>query len=68
MYFTPSALHQAQWQGTVEVHLFNGGYAGLKPIEEGGVNLSFLIRQDIYKVFGEQWSGYLIGLVVLHPT
>lgn len=59
MHFSPSALQQIQWQGTVEVHLFNGGYAGLEPIEEGGVNLSFLIRQDIYKANGGNWTGVL---------
>lgn len=38
--------------GVVEIHLFNGGYAGLKAIEGGSVNLCFLIRQSIYKSCG----------------
>lgn len=59
MHFSPSSWQQNQWLGTVEVHLFNGGYAGLEPIEKGGVNLSFLIRQDIYKACGGHWHGVL---------
>lgn len=46
-------------QGTVEIHLFNGGYAGLEPIENGGVNLCFLIKQDIYKTCGGSWATVL---------
>ena len=59
MHFSPSIWQQNSWQDTVEVHLFNGGYAGLEPIEQGGVNLSFLIRQDIYKSCGGDWPGLL---------
>ncbi|RUR32551.1 NAD(P)/FAD-dependent oxidoreductase [Vreelandella nanhaiensis] len=55
MHFRPSTLQQAQWKNTVEIHLFNGGYAGLEPIEKGDVNLCFLISQDIYKACGGNW-------------
>ncbi|WP_346798272.1 FAD-dependent monooxygenase [Halomonas sp. Bachu 37] len=59
MHFSPSAMQQDIWRNTVEIHLFNGGYAGLEPIEEGGVNLSFLITQDIYKACGGNWAKIL---------
>ncbi|RBI69152.1 NAD(P)/FAD-dependent oxidoreductase [Vreelandella sulfidaeris] len=59
MHFSPSALQQVAWPSTVEIHLFKGGYAGLEPIEEGGINLSFLIQQDIYKTCGGHWLGVL---------
>jgi flavin-dependent dehydrogenase len=59
MHFSPSPWQQHAWQDTVEVHLFNGGYAGFEPIEQGGVNLSFLIRQDIYKACGGDWPAML---------
>src|SRR5690606_31572993 len=59
MHFRPATLQQAQWQGTVEIHLFNGGYAGLEPIEDGGVNLCFLIKQDAYKACGGSWPAVL---------
>lgn len=57
MHFRPGTWPQNPWQDTVEVHLFHGGYAGLEPIEQGGVNLSFLIRQDLYKAW--DWPGVL---------
>lgn len=59
MHFRPSQPSQIQWQDRVEIHLFDGGYAGLEPIEEGGVNLCFLIKQDIYKACGGSWPAVL---------
>lgn len=59
MHFSPGRLPHEQWQETVEIHLFNGGYAGLEPIESGGVNLCFLIKQDIYKACGGRWPSVL---------
>src|SRR5690554_734548 len=59
MHFSPNKLQQTQWQEAVEIHLFDGGYAGLEPIEEGGVNLCFLIKQDIYKTCAGSWPAVL---------
>lgn len=59
MHFSPSAEQQAHLRETVEIHLFNGGYAGLEPIENGGVNLCFLIKQDVYKECGGNWPAVL---------
>lgn len=58
MHFSPG-MQQEQWRDAVEIHLFDGGYAGLEPIEGGGVNLCFLIRQDIYKACGSNWPDLL---------
>ncbi|MDO8345805.1 MAG: hypothetical protein Q7T48_21575 [Cellvibrio sp.] len=62
MHFSSTELSQSYWRGCVEIHLFNGGYAGLEPIEQGGVNLCFLIEQDIYKACGSNWTGVLAWL------
>lgn len=59
MHFRPSSALQDQWQETVEIHLFEGGYAGLQPIEQGGINLCFLIAQDRYKACGSSWPAVL---------
>lgn len=59
MHFLPSSSLKDQLQETVEIYLFDGGYAGLEPIEQGGINLCFLITQDIYKSCGRRWSGVL---------
>lgn len=58
-HFRPGALQEMQWQNTVEIHLFNGGYAGLEPIENDGVNLCFLIKQEVYKACGGSWPAAL---------
>lgn len=57
MHLRPGNLHH--WQEAVEIHLFDGGYAGLEPIENGVVNLCFLIRQEIYKTCGGNWPEVL---------
>ncbi|MGM8228984.1 NAD(P)/FAD-dependent oxidoreductase [Cellvibrio sp. ARAG 10.3] len=57
MHLFPGNLHD--WQEAVEIHLFDGGYAGLEPIENGVVNLCFLIRQEIYKTCGGSWPEVL---------
>jgi flavin-dependent dehydrogenase len=67
MHFSPSLLVQAQWQGAVEIHLFDGGYAGLEPIEGGDLNLCFLIRQEIYKACGSNWPALLDWLACRSP-
>jgi menaquinone-9 beta-reductase len=59
MHFSAAASLQSQLQETVEIHLFEGGYAGLEPIEQGGVNLCLLIRQDSYKRCGRNWPAVL---------
>lgn len=59
MHFSSGTVPQVQWQETVEIHLFNGGYAGLEPIENGGINLCFLINQNIYKACGGSWPAVL---------
>lgn len=59
MHFRPSSSLQKELRETVEIHLFDGGYAGLEPIEQGGVNLCFLIAQDIYKTCGSSWTAVI---------
>lgn len=59
MHFRPDSSLQDQLQETVEIHLFDGGYAGLEPIEQGGINLCFLITEDTYKNCGRRWPAVL---------
>jgi len=40
---------------TVEVHLFPGGYAGIEPVEDGKVNLCFLLEGELFRrITGQQ--------------
>lgn len=59
MHFSAVSVNQFDWRACVEIHLFDGGYAGLEPIEQGGVNLCFLIGEDIYKNCGSNWMAVL---------
>ncbi|MDO8345838.1 MAG: FAD-dependent monooxygenase [Cellvibrio sp.] len=59
MHFRSDSSLQDQWQKAVEIHLFDDGYAGLEPIEQGGVNLCFLIGQNTYKTCGSNWPAVL---------
>jgi len=45
-----------QLQQTVEIYFYNGGYAGLEPIENNKANLCFLIRRDAFKQCGGTWN------------
>ncbi len=47
--------HQ-ELRNTVEVYLYDGGYAGLEPVEGTKANLCFLIHKDIYKACDRNWS------------
>ena len=45
-------LAKPQWErlrGTVELFLFDGGYGGLEPVEEGKANLCFLVSKEQYR-------------------
>jgi flavin-dependent dehydrogenase len=53
---------QVQLRQTVEIHLFDGGYAGLEPVEEGKANLCFLISKETYNASGKSWPALLAWL------
>lgn len=62
MHLRLNAAQQEQLRDSVEVHLFDEGYAGLEPVEDGKANLCFLISKDIFKAFGKNWPGLLSWL------
>ena len=51
MYFTAPALHR-QLAGRVRVVFFEGGYAGLQPVEGGRLNLCLLVDGARYRALG----------------
>jgi flavin-dependent dehydrogenase len=62
MFFRAPALHR-QLAGTVAVVLFDGGYAGLQPVEGGRLNLCLLVEPARYKACGGSWPALLAALV-----
>ena len=61
-YFKVDVATRAAMDGVVEVHLFNGGYAGLQLVERGIVNLCLLIRRDRYARYGS-WDALQAALL-----
>lgn len=53
--------------GTVELHLFRGGYAGLEPIEGGGANLCLAVRKARLAQMGRSWPLFLPALLAEAP-
>jgi flavin-dependent dehydrogenase len=53
--------------GTVELHLFPGGYAGLEPVEGDRANLCLVVRQDGFAAMGRNWDGLLSVLRATCP-
>jgi flavin-dependent dehydrogenase len=46
----------------VELHLFDGGYAGLEPVEAGLSNLCLVVRKKVLAAAGGDWDALLTSL------
>jgi flavin-dependent dehydrogenase len=47
--------------------LFEGGYAGLQPVEGGAANLCLLVRRDVFEAAGAEWNAFLRHLTRESP-
>lgn len=63
---TPDAM--AALEGTVELGLFPGGYAGLEPIERGLANLCLLVRAETFAAHGRDWARLLGAIAAAAPV
>jgi len=52
--------------GTVEVTAFDGGYAGLQPVENNKLNLCLLVERNRFKAVGGSWPA-LFAQLILEP-
>jgi menaquinone-9 beta-reductase len=50
----------------VEMILFEGGYAGLEPVESGKANLCLVVTKGHFARYGKNWDGLLRA--ILHAT
>jgi flavin-dependent dehydrogenase len=66
-YFTLSSDQQRSLGGAVEVILFEGGYAGLQPVEGGMANLCLLVERRVFEAAGRQWPQLLNRLCAASP-
>lgn len=62
-YFRVSPSVREALQGTIEVVLFDGGYAGLQLVEGGVVNLCLLVEPAYFAAADNSWSGLITALL-----
>lgn len=51
----------------VEIILFNGGYAGLEPIEDGVANFCLVVKKSQYAACGKNWKEFIGKLLLETP-
>lgn len=57
----------AELERHVELVLFEGGYAGLQPVEEGRANLCLLVRRPRLAALGQRWDNLLSAMRAESP-
>jgi flavin-dependent dehydrogenase len=57
----------AELESHVELVMFEGGYAGLQPIEGGRANLCLLVRQGRLRALGQRWDNLLASIRAESP-
>jgi menaquinone-9 beta-reductase len=57
----------AELEGHVELVLFEGGYAGLQPVEEGRANLCLVVRRGRFLALGRHWGRLLAAMRAESP-
>ena len=62
-YFRVDAAAHAALAGMIEVHLFDGGYAGLQLIEGGVANLCLLVTRARFAALGRNWDALFSALL-----
>jgi hypothetical protein len=51
----------------VEMTLFDGGYAGLEPVELGKANLCLVVSKRRFALYGKNWDGLLGAILKATP-
>jgi flavin-dependent dehydrogenase len=51
----------------VEMTLFDGGYAGLEPVERGKANLCLVVAKRHFAVYGKNWDALLGAILKATP-
>ncbi len=64
----PSAALAQELDGTIELHLFDGGYAGIVLQEDGTANLCLALRKSLLVGAGGDPQALLAGLARAHPA
>lgn len=62
-YFRIDAAARTALTGFIEVHLFDGGYAGLQRVEGGIANLCLLVSRERFAALGKTWDALFAALM-----
>jgi menaquinone-9 beta-reductase len=54
--------------GTIEIILFEGGYAGLQLVEDGIANLSLVVTQERFEQVGKSWDNLIEQIMRVCPS
>lgn len=61
-YFRPAQGPARTLDGTTELTLFPGGYAGMQPIENGQVVLCIAVQRNAFQRYGGGWAGLIAAI------
>jgi flavin-dependent dehydrogenase len=67
IYFRLQPLQAGKLAGHVELALFEGGYAGLQPVEGERANLCLLVRRCRFAALGQRWDRLLSQICLESP-
>jgi menaquinone-9 beta-reductase len=67
MHWRLAPTQAAELARHVELVLFNGGYAGLQPVEDGLANLCLLVRRRRLLALGQRWDLLLAAIRAESP-
>ena len=62
MYFAPGPGPATTLEGTTELTLFPGGYAGMQPVESGQAVLCIAVQRRAFQRYGGGWAGLLAAI------
>jgi menaquinone-9 beta-reductase len=68
MHWLLSAAQRAALAERIELFWFDGGYAGLQPVEQDLANLCLVVSAETWRDAGESWPGLLARLRALIPA
>ena len=67
LYYRLAAFQARKLAGHVELVLFEGGYAGLQPVEGDRANLCLLVRRRRFAAPGHRWDNLISEIRVQSP-
>src|SRR5512132_1768124 len=67
LYFRLAPEQARELARHVELVLFEGGYAGLQPVEDGRANLCLLVRRERFAALGRRWATLLAAMRAESP-